>query len=95
MPLLHKAPYQFRSVPQDLKDDDEVFHIRATKEVFKTYEYPFEMLHCNNFLFKNFYHISFKIFNVYNHENLFVNPFIIVCVTVNLPTLTDRTVNFL
>ena len=42
MPLLHKAPYQFRSVPQDLKDEDEVFHIRATKEVFKTYEYPFD-----------------------------------------------------
>ena len=47
MPLLHKAPYQFRSVPQDLKDDDEVFHIRATKEVFKTYEYPFDIIQFN------------------------------------------------
>lgn len=36
--MLHKAPYQFRSLPSDLQETDEVFHIRATNELFKSYE---------------------------------------------------------
>ena len=53
MPLLHKAPYQFRSVPQNLKEDDEVFHIRASKEIFSTYEYPFHMQFLYNWIIYN------------------------------------------
>lgn len=41
MPLLGKKLYKPNSIPKDLKAEEEVFVIKETNEVFRSYEYPF------------------------------------------------------
>lgn len=38
MPLLKRKPFKRNPIPDGLKDDDEVFYCKQTKEVFKSYE---------------------------------------------------------
>jgi hypothetical protein len=40
MPLLGKKTYSFASPPDDIKQNEEVFVIKQTNEVFKSYKYP-------------------------------------------------------
>ena len=40
MPLLGKKTYYFASPPDDIQHNDEVFVIKQTNEVFKSYKYP-------------------------------------------------------
>lgn len=42
MPLLGKKPYSFASPPDDIQQNDEVFVIKETNEVFKSYKYPLQ-----------------------------------------------------
>lgn len=39
MPLLHRKPFAKNPVPRGLRDTDEVFFCRATKEIFLNYEW--------------------------------------------------------
>lgn len=43
MPLLGKKSYKLSPFPKDLKPEEEVFVIKETNEVFRSYEYPCEM----------------------------------------------------
>lgn len=44
MPLLGKKSYKPSPLPKDLKSEEEVFVIKETNEVFRSYEYPFVFL---------------------------------------------------
>ena len=44
MPLLGKKSYKPSPLPNDLKSEEEVFVIKETNEVFRSYEYPFVFL---------------------------------------------------
>ena len=40
MPILGKKSYKPSPLPKDLKSEEEVFVIKETNEVFRSYEYP-------------------------------------------------------
>jgi len=44
MPLLGKKLYKPNPLPKDLRTEEEVFVIKETNEVFRSYEYPFEIV---------------------------------------------------
>ena len=41
MPLLGKKCFKPSPLPKDLKSEEEIFVIKETNEVFRSYEYPF------------------------------------------------------
>lgn len=39
MPLYKRRPFEAKPIPQDLKDDEEVYYLKLTNEIFRDYEY--------------------------------------------------------
>lgn len=46
MPLLGKKSFKPNPLPKDLRSAEEVFVIKETNEVFRSYEYPCELCTC-------------------------------------------------
>lgn len=44
MPLLGKKSFKPSPLPKDLKSEEQVFVIKETNEVFRSYEYPFKII---------------------------------------------------
>lgn len=51
MPLVNKQPFTPNPIPDDLKDDDEVFYHELTNEIFRTHDEFFDrFLYCNSLI---------------------------------------------
>ncbi|EFA07691.2 hypothetical protein TcasGA2_TC030765 [Tribolium castaneum] len=51
MPLLRRKPFEKAPVPEDIRDDEEVFYCGATNEIFRDYEdFSERMFLCNSMI---------------------------------------------